>query len=90
MAQAAVAADAIDSDTEALAQLDAAADALQGQGQLVEALKCVERVIVLRQHLLGSESHAVWSSCAKGASLCNELGMRYLDAGHHDACVEML
>ena len=44
----------------------------------------------MQVNLLGSESAAVWESCAKGASLCNELAMRYLDTAHYDACVEML
>eukprot|EP00937_MAST-01D_sp_MAST-1D-sp2_P001073 g1073.t1 len=64
--------------------------ALREQGQLVEALKCMERGIVLRQHLFGNEADEVWARCAKCSALCNTLAMVHLEAGEFADCDRML
>ena len=73
-----------------LAKLDAAAHKLRSQGQLVEALECLERAVVLRQHFFGAESAAVWEACPEAGELANVLANRYLEQGDEERAAALL
>ena len=47
----------------------------------MEALECMERGLVLRQHFFGSDSDEVWNACKTVGELCNMLAMTYLQQG---------
>ena len=47
----------------ALQRLDETCTQLQKQGNYLEALECMERGLVLRQHFFGPDSEEVWTAC---------------------------
>ena len=47
----------------ALQRIDATCRDLQKQGNYLEALECMERGLVLRQHFFGADSDEVWRAC---------------------------
>jgi hypothetical protein len=51
---------------------------LQQQGNYLEALECMERGLVLRQHFFGADSEEVWRACKVVGEMCNLLAMTYL------------
>lgn len=51
------------------------------QGKYLEALECMERGLVLRQHLFGADADDVWEACKSVGELCNMLAMSYLQQG---------
>eukprot|EP00937_MAST-01D_sp_MAST-1D-sp2_P006092 g6092.t1 len=75
-----------------LAKLDAAAEELQSRGARMEALECMERGLVLRQHFYGSDSAEVKDACRGLAQLCNQLAMDLLsqDEDAKDVAAELL
>ena len=62
----------------ALQRIDETCTQLQQQGQYLEALECMERGLVLRQHFFGADSDEVWRSCKTVGEMCNLLAMTYL------------
>jgi tetratricopeptide (TPR) repeat protein len=62
----------------ALQRLDETSAQLQKQGNYLEALECMERGLVLRQHFFGADSDEVWSACKTVGEMCNLLAMTYL------------
>ena len=76
-------ADGLERDAELLAlhQLDEKSVRLQKEGRYLEALKCLERGLVLRQHFFGVNSDEVWQACKIVGELCNLLAMMYLQQG---------
>jgi len=62
----------------ALHRLDKECTRLQCDGNYLEALECMERGLVLRQHFFGPESEEVWKACKTVAEMCNLLAMTYL------------
>lgn len=62
----------------ALQRLDEKSVKLQQSGRYMEALECMERGLVLRQHFFGTDSDEVWQSCKTVGELCNLLAMTYL------------
>jgi tetratricopeptide (TPR) repeat protein len=54
---------------------------LGAQGKYLEALECMERGLVLRQHLFGGDADEVWDACRSVGELCNMLAMSYLQQG---------
>lgn len=48
------------------------------QGNYLEALECMERGLVLRQHFFGADSDEVWRACKTVGEMCNLLAMTYL------------
>ena len=47
----------------ALQRIDETCVSLQEQGRYLEALECMERGLVLRQHFFGADSDEVWRAC---------------------------
>lgn len=62
----------------ALQRLDEKSVKLQQSGKYMEALECMERGLVLRQHFFGTDSEEVWDACKTVGELCNLLAMTYL------------
>lgn len=74
----------------ALQRLDETCAQLQKQGNYLEALECMERGLVLRQHFFGAESDEVWSACKTVGELCNLLAMTYLQQEDFNMVLELL
>lgn len=74
----------------ALQRLDETCTHLQKQGNYLEALECMERGLVLRQHFFGSESDEVWNACKTVGELCNLLAMTYLQQEDFSMVLELL
>jgi hypothetical protein len=51
----------------ALQRIDETCMQLQQQGSYLEALECMERGLVLRQHFFGSDSEEVSATCSLAA-----------------------
>ena len=49
----------------ALQRIDETCTTLQEQGKYLEALECMERGLVLRQHFFGADSDEVWRACKR-------------------------
>lgn len=71
-------------------RLDHASFKLKEQGQYIEALECMERSLVLRQHVHSSNSEEVWEACKELAQMTNLLAMQYLQQGDFDQTLELL
>ena len=65
----------------ALQRIDETCMQLQQKGKYIEALECMERGLVLRQHFFGSDSDEVWRACKTVGEMCNLLAMTYLQQG---------
>ena len=63
---------------------------LQRTGRYMEALECMERGLVLRQHFFGSDSDEVWNACKTVGELCNMLAMTYLQQGEFRMAEQLL
>jgi len=74
----------------ALQKIDEAATQLQQQGNYVEALECMERGLVLRQHFFGADSDEVWRACKTVGEMCNLLAMTYLQQEDFNMALELL
>lgn len=74
----------------ALQRLDETSAQLQKQGNYLEALECMERGLVLRQHFFGAESDEVWSACKTVGEMCNLLAMTYLQQEDFNMVLELL
>jgi tetratricopeptide (TPR) repeat protein len=74
----------------ALQRLDETCAQLQKQGNYLEALECMERGLVLRQHFFGSDSDEVWSACKTVGEMCNLLAMTYLQQEDFNMVLELL
>ena len=73
-----------------LQRLDDSSCQLQESGEYLEALKCMERGLLLRHHIFGSESDEVWNACKATAEICNLLAMRYLKHEELETVIELL
>ncbi|KAA0165689.1 hypothetical protein FNF27_07604 [Cafeteria roenbergensis] len=73
-----------------LRRLDEASQRLQEEGKYLEALECMERGLVVRQHLFGADSEEVWGACRSVGELCNMLAMSYLQQEDFDMVTELL
>ena len=62
----------------ALQRVDETCTQLQQRGNYLEALECMERGLVLRQHFFGADSDEVWKACKTVGEMCNLLAMTYL------------
>ncbi len=60
------------------------------KGNYLEALECMERGLVLRQHFFGAESDEVWSACKTVGEMCNLLAMTYLQQEDFNMVLELL
>jgi tetratricopeptide (TPR) repeat protein len=56
----------------------------------LEALECMERGLVLRQHFFGAESEEVWNACKSVGEMCNLLAMTYLQQEDFNMVLELL
>jgi len=74
----------------ALQRLDETSAQLQKQGNYLEALECMERGLVLRQHFFGAESEEVWNACKTVGEMCNLLAMTYLQQEDFNMVLELL
>lgn len=77
----------------ALKRIDETSTKLQKQGSYLEALECMERGLVLRQHFFGPDSDQVRSACKVVGEMCNLLAVTYLeqdDAASSDLARELL
>ena len=63
---------------------------LQTQGNYLEALECMERGLVLRQHFFGADSDEVWRACKVVGEMCNLLAMTYLQQEDFAMVLELL
>lgn len=64
-----------------MGRVDEMAAKLQKEGKYLEALECMERGLVLRQHLFGPDADEVWDACKTVGELCNLLAMSFLQQG---------
>lgn len=60
------------------------------QGNYLQALECMERGLVLRQHFFGSDSEEVWCACKIVGEMCNLLAMTYLQQEDFGMVLELL
>lgn len=60
------------------------------QGNYLQALECMERGLVLRQHFFGSDSEEVWCACTIVGEMCNLLAMTYLQQEDFGMVLELL
>lgn len=60
------------------------------KGNYLEALECMERGLVLRQHFFGAESDEVWNACKTVGEMCNLLAMTYLQQEDFNMVLELL
>ncbi len=74
----------------ALQRIDETCVSLQEQGRYLEALECMERGLVLRQHFFGAESDEVWRACKTVGEMCNLLAMTYLQQDDFAMVLELL
>lgn len=74
----------------ALKKIDETSTKLQKQGNYLEALECMERGLVLRQHFFGIKSEQVDNACKVVGEMCNLLAMTYLQQGQYDLTLELL
>lgn len=74
----------------ALQRLDETCAQLQKAGNYLEALECMERGLVLRQHFFGAESDEVWTACKTVGEMCNLLAMTYLQQEDFNMVLELL
>ncbi|OQR97079.1 hypothetical protein ACHHYP_12722 [Achlya hypogyna] len=79
-----------DQELLALARLDAQCTALQEEGNYTQALECMEKGLVLRQHFFGSDSDEVRGACRTVGDLCNLLAMTYLQQENFSVVLELL
>lgn len=77
-------------ELETLKLLDEKAVKLQEDGKYMEALTCMERGLVMRQHFFGSDSEEVWDACKSVGELCNFLAMSKLQAGEGKLAEQLL
>ena len=73
-----------------LQRLDESSSQLQDRGEYIEALQSMERGLILRHHIFGSESDEVWKACKAAAEMCNLLAMRYLQHEELEMVLELL
>lgn len=74
----------------ALQRLDETSAQLQKQGNYLEALECMERGLVLRQHFFGADSEEAWRACKTVGEMCNLLAMTYLQQEDFSMVLELL
>uniref|UniRef100_K3WJ29 MalT-like TPR region domain-containing protein n=1 Tax=Globisporangium ultimum (strain ATCC 200006 / CBS 805.95 / DAOM BR144) TaxID=431595 RepID=K3WJ29_GLOUD len=74
----------------ALQRLDDKCTLLQQEGKYTEALECMEKGLVLRQHFFGAESDEVRNSCKTIGEMCNLLAMTYLQQEEFPVVLELL
>ncbi|KAE8905516.1 hypothetical protein PF005_g13865 [Phytophthora fragariae] len=74
----------------ALQRLDDKSAQLQQEGRYTEALECMEKGLVLRQHFFGADSNEVWASCRTVGEMCNLLAMTYLQQEEFRVVLELL
>ncbi|KAG7384735.1 hypothetical protein PHYPSEUDO_002264 [Phytophthora pseudosyringae] len=74
----------------ALQMLDDRCAQLQQEGRYTEALECMEKGLVLRQHFFGADSDEVWTSCRTVGEMCNLLAMTYLQQEEFRVVLELL
>jgi tetratricopeptide (TPR) repeat protein len=74
----------------ALQRIDDTCVKLQEQGKYLEALECMERGLVLRQHFFGADSDEVWRACKTVGEMCNLLAMTYLQQEDFGMVLELL
>lgn len=74
----------------ALQRLDDKCTQLQQEGKYTEALECMEKGLVLRQHFFGADSQEVWDSCKTVGEMCNLLAMTYLQQEEFPVVLELL
>lgn len=74
----------------ALQRIDEACTSFQQNGQYLEALECMERGLVLRQHFYGAGSDEVWKACKTVGEMCNLLAMTYLQQEDFNMVLELL
>lgn len=74
----------------ALQRLDDKCTQLQQEGKYTEALECMEKGLVLRQHFFGADSQEVWDSCKTVGEMCNLLAMTYLQQEVFPVALELL
>lgn len=74
----------------ALQRIDETCKTLQQQGNYLEALECMERGLVLRQHFFGADSDEVWRACKTVGEMCNLLAMTYLQQEDFVMVLELL
>lgn len=77
-------------ELETLKLLDEKAVKLQKDGKYMEALTCMERGLVMRQHFFGSDSPEVWDACKSVGELCNFLAMSKLQEGEPKVAEQLL
>ncbi|KAK1931312.1 Kinesin light chain [Phytophthora citrophthora] len=74
----------------ALQRLDDKCAQLQQEGRYTDALECMEKGLVLRQHFFGADSDEVWTSCRTVGEMCNLLAMTYLQQEEFRVVLELL
>ncbi|TMW55557.1 hypothetical protein Poli38472_010439 [Pythium oligandrum] len=74
----------------ALERLDHKCTQLQQEGKYTEALECMEKGLVLRQHFFGADCEEVWTACKTVGEMCNLLAMTYLQQEEFSVVLELL
>lgn len=75
---------------ELLNTLDENAKKFRKEGKYVDSLQCMEKALVLRQHILPSDDDAVKAAFKSTAELCNILAMIYLQEDRADLTLQLL
>ncbi|CAK4686298.1 hypothetical protein LEN26_006853 [Aphanomyces euteiches] len=79
-----------DQELYALERLDAKCTQLQQEGKYTDALECMEKGLVLRQHFFGSDSAEVREACKTVGDMCNLLAMTFLQQENFPIVLELL
>ena len=74
----------------ALTRIEEESVSLQQSGQYAQALECMEKGLVLRQHFFGPQSPEVWEACKTVGEVCNLLAMTYLQQDEFPLVLELL
>ena len=77
-------------DLNTLQKIEDSGLRLQEQGHLLEALECMERGLVLRNHFFGPDSLEVKQSCTAVGEMCNLLAMKNLEKNDYAITLELL
>lgn len=77
-------------EIQELTELEGKAAELRRNGNHLEALKCLERVLLLRQEAYGSNSYEVDAASVLTGEYCNMLAMKCLQERNFPVCQQLL
>jgi len=74
----------------AIQHLDQTSVSYQKQNKYIEALECMEKGLILKQHFYGPDSFEVLDACKVAGDLCNILAMSFIQQEKFPKSLELL